>query len=370
VHTLARSSFVVLAAALAAAVVSAQPPSRIATTPEALVAAPVFFHGKQVVVRQGTVEQAGVTVLANTTKPIAVFWRERGTGGLDSEIRGEFWDLGRLQRDDPRFSTIDFTALLQAEAHGQWPSRDQLFVILNATTVESPLPADPSVRALALAPGHYAGKQVTVVGRFRGANLFGDLPLPVAKSRWDFVLQSADAAVWVTGIRPRGKGFDLDPGARRDTGGWLQVSGTVRADGPLPWIEATSVAEASAPTETTIEVPLPATPPQPPPAVIFSAPIEQETDVDRGTTVRIQFSRDMDGASFRNAVRASYVGPQPGDTPKLTVRYDEGNRALTIRFDGPLEPNRQVRVQLLDGITSAIDKQPLAPWALTFTTGG
>jgi hypothetical protein len=29
-----------------------------------------------------------------------------------------------------------------------------------------------------------------------------------------------------------------------------------------------------------------------------------------------------------------------------------------------------VKVELLDGIMSAVDNQPLAPYSLTFTTGG
>ena len=31
-----------------------------------------------------------------------------------------------------------------------------------------------------------------------------------------------------------------------DTGRWLKVAGTLRRDGPLPWIEATSIGEATA----------------------------------------------------------------------------------------------------------------------------
>ena len=38
-------------------------------------------------------------------------------------------------------------------------------------------------------------------------NLFGDQPSAPGKSRYDFVLRSADAAVWVTDLRPRGRGF-------------------------------------------------------------------------------------------------------------------------------------------------------------------
>lgn len=349
----------------------AQATSRIATTTEALIAAPVFFHGKQVVVRHGTIEAAGITMLANTAKPIVVFWREQGSGGLDSEIRGQFWDLGRLQRNDPRFSTLNFQPVLDAVSHGDWPQREQVFVLLNATTAESPLPADATIRALALAPDHYDGRTITVVGRFRGANLYGDLPMPVAKSQWDFVLQSADAAIWVTGKRPKGKGFDLDPGRRIDTGQWLQVSGTVHgSDVVLPWIEATAIEPAKEPTETTVDMPAVSAPRFPPPAVIFSAPIPGDTDVDLGEPVRIQFSRDMDPKSFKGHVQASYVAPQPGPTPPLTFRYDEGTRGLEIKFSSPLDRFRQVKIELLEGIASAVDHQPLAPWSMTFTTGG
>ena len=100
--------------------------------------------------------------------------------------------------------------MLEAASHGHWPPRDQVFVLIGATAVESPLPTEPTLRRVAIAPEHYADRAITIVGRFRGANLFGDLPQAPGKSRWDFVLQSADGAVWVTGLRPRGKGFDLD----------------------------------------------------------------------------------------------------------------------------------------------------------------
>jgi hypothetical protein len=349
--------------------------SRLATTPEALIAAPVFFHGKQVVVRRD-VEPAGALMrLAGTAKPVFVFWRDSPSAPRNSEVRGEFWDVGRLERNDPRFSSISFQPILEAASNGQWPARDQVFVILGASAVESPLPADPSIRALALAPDQYLGKGVTVVGRFRGANLFADLPQSAGtKGRWDFVLQSADAAIWVSGVRPRGKGFDLDINARQDTGRWLQVTGTLRRDGALPWIESTSVAVATAPTETAIEVALPPPTPEPAPAVVFSTPTPGEVDVERAAAIRIQFSRDMDAKSFKDRVRVSYVGTPPAGAPatppSTTVRYGEGNRALEIKLTSPLDRYREVKIELLEGITSAVDNQPLAPYSLTFTTGG
>lgn len=349
----------------------AQPASRVATTADALVAAPVFFQGKHIAVRRATADNGGVTVLAQTSKPVAVYWREQPSGGADAEVRGEFWDLGRLQKDDGRLAGVDLGPLLQATNRGEWPARDRIFVILGATTADSPLPQDPSLRALALAPEHYDGKSVTVIGRFRGTNLFGDLPVPVAKSKWDFVIQSADASIWVTGMRPRGKGFNLDPSARVDTGHWLQITGIVRNGEPLPWIEASAIAEGSAPAaEAVVEIPTPEVR-EPAPSVVFSAPVQADTDIGRAAPVRIQFSRDMDPKSFAGQIKVSYVGGQAAATPPaFTFKYDEGTRALEIMFSAPLEPFRQVKVDLSNGIVSAGDNQPLAPWSLTFTTGG
>ena len=56
------------------------------------------------------------------------------------------------------------------------------------------------MRHVALDPGRYAEQEVTVVGRFRGKNLYGDLPEAPGTGRFDFVLQSADASIWVTGM--------------------------------------------------------------------------------------------------------------------------------------------------------------------------
>jgi hypothetical protein len=355
--------------------VFAQPAStRLATTAEALVSSPVFFHGKQIVVRRDVEPAGSLMRLANTTRPVFVFWRDSPSAPRNCEVRGEFWDVGRLERTDPRFSSINFQPILDAASNGQWPPRDQVFVILGASAVESPVPEDPTLRALALAPERYIGKGVTVTGRFRGANLFADLPQGAGtKGRWDFVLQSADAAIWVSGVRPRGRGFDLDINSRVDSGHWLKVAGTLRRDGALPWIDATSIAEATAPTETVVEVAV-APPPAPAPQVVFSTPTADETDADRAGPVRIQFSRDMDGKTFTGRVKVSYAGTAPAGAsptpPTATIRYLDGTRALEIKLSAPLDRFRTVKVELLEGITSAIDNQPLAPYTLTFTTGG
>jgi hypothetical protein len=359
----------------------AQAPGRIATTPQALLGSPVFFHGKRVAVHGQVVEageqwrlQVPVDEAAfgkRNIPQVFVFWREP-PGRSEGEIRGDFWDLGRLNADDSRFSTYDFKRLLETVTAGRWPGRDELYVIVGAVMLESSLPATATLRAVAMAPDRYADREVTVLGRFRGRNLYGDLPGPLNKSRWDFVLQSADAAIWTSGMQPRGDGFNLDPGARVDTGKWLRVTGTVRTEGNAVWIEAKSMELSSAPAEDTVEVELPPAPKAPPPEVVFSAPVPDEAGVELTTDVRIQFSWDMAGRSFRDRVRVSYVGPTKGtspEPPQFTADYNEGSRALVIRFAKPLEPFQSIKVELLEGITAA-DGQGLAPWSLTFSTGG
>jgi hypothetical protein len=378
----AASALVIAALSTVSAVMLAQAPTRIATTAQALITSPVFFHGKQIVVRQPFETVRDVTRLviprpgARTTRAVFVLWRERPSVS-EGEIRGEFWDLGRLQEGDARFASYDFRSILEVATEGRWPPRDQLFVITGATLVESPLPPTPTLRAIALAPERYADRGVTVAGRFKGRNLYGDLPQPLntpqAKARWDFVLQSADAAVWVTGLRPRGKDFDLDPAARVDTGRWLEVTGIVRHEGPAVWIEAQSLALSTPPTETPVEITIAPTPKEAPPQVIFSAPGAEETDVERGAPVRIQFSRDMAARTFEGRVRVSYAGPTPGGSPpppvpRVAVTYNDGNRSIEIKFAQPLDRFHTVKVELLDGIT-ATDGQPLQPWSMTFTTG-
>lgn len=359
---------VAVAVVWAAMPIAAQAPDRIATTADALIADAGFFDGKTVVLRHAVRQADRLTLLDATSKPVFIFWKDRGAGS-DGEIRGEFRDLGRIQGGDSRLSSYDFQPVIDAASNGRWPGRDQVFAILGATFVDNPAPTAPTIRAIALVPEQFDGKLVTVVGRFKGRNLYGDLPHGIGKSKWDFVLQSADGAVWITGVRPKGKDFDLNPEARVDTGRWLEVKGTVQREGNSVWVAGESLRLATAPTEVPVEI-RPAPPKEAPPAVIFSAPLTGENDFPVDGRVRIQFSRDMTGASFRGHVRVRYTGtnaPAAGP-PAFSLMYNDGTRSLEIRFQQPLDRFQPVVVQLEDGIT-AIDGQPLQPWALRFTTG-
>ena len=226
-----------------------------------------------------------------------------------------------------------------------------------------------------LDPERYLDQGVTVIGRFRGRNLYGDLPEAPDESRWDFVLRSADAAAWVVGREPKGDGFELDVLARMDTGRWLEVTGAVRVQDGMVLVDAGALSLA----EPVADRPPPADTAQtrrlPPPEVIFSAPLPDDVDVAQDTTVRIQFSRDMDPDSFDGQVRIAYT--RPGATEPdadaadilFELAYRGRNRVLEIRLVQELERFRSVVVELLGGVT-ANDGTPLPPWTMSFFTGG
>jgi len=365
--------------------VAAQQTGRVATSVEAMLAEPSFFHGRQVAFRSGVVQERAGTRLAvtDTTAPAAatgtprvhpvfVYWRQAPSRS-DGEIRGEFWDLGRLREDDTRFTAYDFKPLLEAVSGGRWPNRDEVFVVLGASLIDAPVSNTPTIRGIVMTPSRFADRGVTVSGRFRGRNLFGDLPNALNLSRWDFVLQSSDAAIWVSALRPRGQGFELDAGAKMDTGRFLEVSGTVHVEASKVWIAGESLRLGRPPSEVDdLVAPTPVIK-EAPPAVIFTAPLADETDVATSSAVRLQFSRDMDGRTCKGHVKVSYVpsasaAPPPGPVPALTVTYRDANRGVEIKFAQPLERFQNVKVELLEGIV-ALDGQPLAPWSMTFSVG-
>ena len=188
------------------------------------------------------------------------------------------------------------------------------------------------------------------------------------------MLQSADGAIWVTGIRPRGRDFDLDVTARVDTGRWLEVTGVTHGTRDLVRLEGTDIELVQPPAAAAPTAVEAAARPALPPEVIFSAPTQDDVDIVPDTLVRIQFSRDIDPESFEDQVRIGYHGEESferGQPPPIEfdVEYLKRNRVLEIRFTEPLERFRTVEVELLDGIT-ATDGAVLPPWTLTFALGG
>ena len=362
-------------AALAAAPAAAQ--TRHATTLDALDRHPFFFHGQEIVVVTEAVGEQVLTWLVNaddSVRLLAIDVPPPPAGVRERlEVVGAFYDPGRFAEGDPRLAGLPIRRLSEELLRKPWPGIGELPVVIAVSSRPADPPPAATLRSIVLDPERYVDRGVTVTGRFRGRNLYGDLPEAPDESRWDFVLRSADAAAWVVGREPKGDGFELDVLARVDTGRWLEVTGAVRVEDGMVLVDAGALALAEPVPDRRPAAPAAEAPRLPPPEVIFSAPLPDDVDVPRDATVRVQFSRDMDPDSFGGRVRAAYAGPGGGDADAPDIPFELGyrgrNRVLEIRFDRELERFRSVTVTLLDGVT-ANDGAPLPTWTLSFFVGG
>jgi len=358
----------------------AQTAARRAASPSTLVAYPGFYQGQLVVVRGNLVTRDRPVLLSPAIeRSIPLVFKGPSPADGPVELRATFWDLGRLQRDDPRIAALGLDSLLPGGTEGEWPRPGDVMA-LTVTDAMAVAPSDGAltVRQIAMEPTTYIGQKVKVTGQFRGRNLYGDVPQGPGLSQWDFVLRAADGAVWVTGLRPRGKNFNLDIGARVDTNTWLEISGIVREGKGLVWIEGQQVAV----TKPTIETRNAETPPipqmGPPPEVIFTDPADEELDVSLRTPIRLQFSRDMNPDSFKGRIRWAFASPEPGPAGAaqsseaerhVDYKYDRAKRSLEIRLGlDDSAAYKAIVLELLEGI-SASDGAMLKPWHLTFSFG-
>jgi hypothetical protein len=367
---------------LCAVAVSAQPVSRRATNIAALLAHPGFYNTRPIVIVGNVELKDNHLRVSDDAGSVRLIFKGTAADGLD-EVRGEFWDIGRMKPDEPRLHGYDMRTTFGMEPDAPWPRAGEVTAIIATAVAPAALPATPTIRAIVLSPTRYLEQKLTITGQFGGRNLIGDLPDAPGKSRYDFVLRSADAAIWIVNMRPRikdpqGKDFELSLDSRIDTGRWLQVRGTLQQARGLLWIdaEAGSLTSAKPPTDIhTDEEPI-RVPAGPPPEVVFSAPTQDETDVSMSASVRIQLSRDLDQTTLKNHIRVNYVTAQTVErgepttpTADFTVQYAPATRVIELKFTKPLERFRTVKVELLEGILGT-DQQPLKPWTLTFEVGG
>ena len=212
------------------------------------------------------------------------------------------------------------------------------------------------LRDLLKSPEPYEGKRIVVVGKFRGNNLYGDLNIRDKRTPRDFVIKVAEAAIWVTGRRPRGGDFRLDPKKRRDTGKWLKVIGQPWEFEETLYLRAEKIELVEKPEDPDLEpvkvvreedLELP-----PPPEIAFTLPLEGERGIALDTEFHVQFSSDMKARSFNRNVDLLYAdddgigNPFPG----LEVLYDDTTRTLTVRPNKVLEPGKQIHLILYDDI--------------------
>ena len=214
------------------------------------------------------------------------------------------------------------------------------------------------LRELVKEPENYTDREIAVLGKFRGNNLYGDLSIRDKRTPRDFVIKTADAAIWVTGRRPRGKGFKLDAKKRRDTGKWLMVIGTTWKYEPTGtyYLRAAKVEIAEKPDDKDL-IPVKVIHEKklqlgPPPEVTFSLPLDGERGIPLDSEFHVQFSNDMKRDSFNRNVDLLYFDDDgiANPFPDLEVSYDDNTRTLTVLPNKPLEPGKDIRLILYDAI--------------------
>ncbi len=312
--------------------------------------------------------------------------RTRGRLDMLSGISSRNWALGELGAHVSIVPVPDLAVHFEREARiwggreievsgtvslGKHPMNETPITVITFWSFEGPTerqetrPPSPeaTLEELLTRQGERDGERIRVVGQFRGSNLFGDLP---SFSRWklgDWVLKNDVFAVWVTGEKPKGKGWKLDPKLRRDSGKWLVVEGKARTVEGVVYILADNVELTTAPSPTAhVEKAKPLPPlPLKTPVIVFSLPLDGERDIPQDTVFRVQFCNDMEETSFEGRVGLRYAGrPRPGDRvlDAVSVSYDIGRRALTVDPGDLLRSGRAVELILLPGIID-IDGQSL-----------
>jgi hypothetical protein len=224
---------------------------------------------------------------------------------------------------------------------------------------------DASLESLVMRPGRSDGQTVRVVGKFRGRNLYGDLPARSERASADWVIKDDVYAVWISGRKPKGPGWELDASLKRDTGKWVEVIGRPETRNGITYVRAAQVRITDPPRPTADAAPPPPPPERPkvPPVVVFALPLDGEGDVPSDSRFIVQFNKDMDEATFKGHVMLRYAGPTlPGDRQfdGLKLTYDQGRRALTVDPGDVLRPGRQIELMLLPGIAD-VDGLTLVP---------
>ena len=269
--------------------------------------------------------------------------------GRDVEVTGVFLETGQVQGANPAHGVQfwNFTGPPEKEPTGE---------------IKAP---EVSLEKLVANPGKRDGQMIRVVGKFRGRNLYGDLPVRTQRTTADWVIKDDLYAIWVTGKKPKGTGWELDSSLKRDTGKWVEVIGKPETVRGVTYIKAVRIQLTTPPSATADVKPPPPPPEKPrkPPVVVFALPLDGDVEVAQDSRFVVQFSKDMDESTFNGHVLLRYTGPVlPGDRAfdGLKLTYDRGRRALTVDPGDVLRPRRQIELILLPGI-SDIDGLTLIP---------
>jgi len=164
---------------IAAATVSAQQGgARRATNAAALLAHPEYFHQRPVMVVGDLKLLDSGELRLNTDGSTLRVVNKGNTPEGTVEVRGEFWDLGKFNADDPRLTGYDLRRTFGIDPEGSWPRLGQVTALIASAIAPATPPSVPSVGNVVLYPSRYLDQRITLVGQFGGRNLLGDLQMP------------------------------------------------------------------------------------------------------------------------------------------------------------------------------------------------
>ena len=145
---------------------SAQPSRHIPTTLAALDAYTTFFHRQTVVVRATAVGDLRDVFVTDGERRIRVLNVAAPVPGEDEllEIDGIFWDVGRLQPDDPRLADYGIDRLSERLFNKPWPASGELALLIATATRRADEPDDATIRTITIEPTRYRDRTVTVTG--------------------------------------------------------------------------------------------------------------------------------------------------------------------------------------------------------------
>src|SRR5688572_30367042 len=114
------------------------------TTIDALVEFPGFFHLQNVLLRGEFVERGTEFVLRANNRDLRLMNTDQVTKG-PVEVRGMFFDVGKLERSDPRLGP--YAERFKPE---DWPRPGTELALRISSVTAAPAAVTPSVRALTL----------------------------------------------------------------------------------------------------------------------------------------------------------------------------------------------------------------------------
>ena len=144
---------------------------RCSPIPASITAVPIVVVGKV------ALDDRTSSACRTTTASIRLVFKGNAPDGLD-EVRGEFWDIGRMKPDDPRLSGYDLRATFKIDPDGAVAAARRGHGHRRDRGGAAPPPAAPRRRSarIVLNPSRYLDQKVTITGQSPGRNLLGDLP--------------------------------------------------------------------------------------------------------------------------------------------------------------------------------------------------